>query len=244
MFPTEINLNNLEYKEPQNNRNGGKVVHISTKPGSNDWKDRIRFQMSEDNKTNLQTAVWGLSTPLSGDTSRRTLELTIESDTLLKFLEELDNKNIQTSQERSKLWFKKDFDYATVESMYVRLVKEPSKPDAKPTIRVKVKCGEYPTNIYVVDDDTNGKLIYHRGTPEDLTRNVKCMVMCDTVGLWFMSKQFGMSLTAAEIMVWPNRRATGIDAFTLSNDTTLLKNTDVIMQQHSNNLDEGEVMVD
>ena len=82
MFPTEINLNNLEYKEPQNNRNGGKVVHISTKPGSNDWKDRIRFQMSEDNKTNLQTAVWGLSTPLSGDTSRRTLELTIESDTL------------------------------------------------------------------------------------------------------------------------------------------------------------------
>ena len=46
MFPTEINLNNLEYKEPQNNRNGRKVVHISTKPGSNDWKDRIRFHDS------------------------------------------------------------------------------------------------------------------------------------------------------------------------------------------------------
>ena len=45
--------------------------------------------------------------------------------------------------------------------------------------------------------------------------------MCETVGLWFMSRQFGMSLTATEILVWPNRRSTGIDAFTLGSDTKL-----------------------
>jgi hypothetical protein len=30
-----------------------------------------------------------------------------------------------------------------------------------------------------------------------------------------MSRQYGMSLTATEILVWPNKRQTGIDAFTL-----------------------------
>ena len=36
-----------------------------------------------------------------------------------------------------------------------------------------------------------------------------------------MSRQFCMSLTATEILVWPNRRSTGIDAFTLTDSTKL-----------------------
>ena len=220
-------MDGLEYKEPQNNRSGGKVVHVSTVPGSLEWRDRIRFQMSEDQTKNLQTAVWGLSSPLPGqDASRRTLELTIESPDLLEFLQKLDKKNIRTAVEQSPSWFKKSVDESSVAQMYVNLVKEPSKPDAKPTVRVKVKCGEYPTNIYVVEDSDDGKLSYRKGTPEDLTRNVKVMCMVETVGLWFMSRQFGMSLSATELMVWPNRRATGIDAFTLSNNTMLNKLTD------------------
>lgn len=224
MFCTNINVSDLEYKEPQSNRSGGKVVHVSTVPGSLEWKDRIRFQMSEDETKNLQTAVWGLSTPLQGqDASRRTLELTIESPDLLKFLEQLDEQNIQTAVKQSPIWFKKSVDENAVRQMYVPLVKPAAKPDAKPTVRVKVKCGDYPTNIYTIQDKTGSKLDYIKGTPEDLTRNSKCMVMCETVGLWFMSRQFGMSLTANEIMVWPTRRNTGINAFTLTKDITLTK---------------------
>jgi len=227
MFCTKINIANLEYKEPQNNRSGGKVVHVSTVPGSVEWKDRIRFQMSEDQTQNLQHAIWGLGTPLPGqDTSRRTLELSVESPALEDFLKSMDEKNKKTAVEKSPIWFKKNVDEAAVTQMYVPLLKEPVKDDAKSTVRVKVKCADYPTNIYVVDDVSDGKLSYHKGGPDDLARNVKCMVMVETVGLWFMSRQFGMSLTATEIIVWPNRRATGIDAFTLSNDIQLQKNSD------------------
>ena len=226
MFATAIDLSKLEYKAPANNRSGGKVVHVSTVPGSSDWKDRIRFQMSENDKENLQTAIWGLSTPLAGqDTSRRTLELSIESPDLLKFLEDLDQKNLATAVSQSPEWFRKTLDADQIKQMYVHLIKEPTKADQKPTVRVKVKCGEYPTNIYVVQDiDADGNLSYVKGTPDDLTRNVKCLVMVETVGLWFMSRQFGMSLTATEILVWPNRRSTGINAFTMSNNTKLLQN--------------------
>lgn len=224
MFCTKIDIASLEYKEPQNNRSGGKVVHVSTVPGSAEWKDRIRFQMSEDQSQNLQQAVWGLGTPLPGqDASRRTLELSVESPALHEFLKNMDEKNIKTAVEKSPTWFKKSVDEGAVTNMYVPLLKPPVKDDSKPTVRVKVKCGDYPTNIYVVDDVSDGKLSYHKGGPDDLARNVKCMVMVETVGLWFMSRQFGMSLTATEIIVWPNRRATGIDAFTLSNDIQLHK---------------------
>lgn len=225
MFCTQINVDTLEYKEPQNNRSGGKVVHVSTVPGSLEWKDRIRFQMSENEKQNLQTAVWGLATPLPGqDINRRTLELSIESPDLLAFLEKLDEKNQKTAVAQSPVWFRKTVDEANVRNMYVALVKPSIKPDAKPTVRVKVKCGgDYPTNIYVVQEDEGQKISYLKGTPEDLTRNARCMVMVETVGLWFMSRQFGMSLTATEILVWPNRRATGIDAFTFTSSTTVQK---------------------
>ena len=223
-FCTSIDVDALEYKAPTSNRSGGKVVHVSTVPGSSDWKDRIRFQMSEDDKQNLQTAIWGLSTPLPGqDTARRTLELSIESPDLMAFLQKLDAKNLATAVSQSPEWFRKTLDADAIKQMYVHLIKEPSKADQKPTVRVKVKCGDtYPTNIYVVTDtDAEGNLTYVKGTPDDLARNVKCLVMVESVGLWFMSRQFGMSLTATEILVWPNRRSTGIDAFTITGGTKL-----------------------
>ena len=230
MFCTHIDLDNLEYKPPAANRSGGKVVHVSTVKGSADWKDRIRFQMSEDNRQNLQQAVWGLSTPLPGmDASRRTLELTVESPALHTFLENLDAKNVDTAISQAPEWFRKSVDADAIKNMYVPLVKPPQKADMKHTVRVKVKCGDYPTNIYVVDStDDDGNLTYVKGTPEDLTRNAKCMVMAESVGLWFMSRQFGMSLSATDIVVWPNRRNTGINAFTMAADTKL-KNTTVAL---------------
>lgn len=246
MFCNAIDINALEYKQPTNNRSGGKVVNVSTVPGSVDWKDRLRFQMSEDDKQNLQTAVWGLGTPLPGqDTSRRTLELSIESPELLTFLEQLDEKNLETAVTQSPEWFRKTLDASAVKQMYNSLVKESSKPDTKPTVRVKVKCGDYPTNIYVVHDtDASGNLTYVKGGPEDLVRNVKCLVMVETGGLWFMSRQFGMSLTATEILVWPNRRNTGINAFTFSNATKLQSKAVIAMSEEDemvNNGDEQDV---
>lgn len=218
MFCTKYKVDQLEYKNPTPNRSGGKVVNVTTVPGSTDYKDRLRFQMSENEKTNLQTAVWGLSTPMAGqDASRRTLELTIDSPDLQTFLSNLDDNNLLKAASHSQEWFKKQIEPEQLRQMYVALVKPPVKVDQKPTVRVKVKCVEpYPTQIFVAQESTNGTLKYVKGTPDDLTRNSKCLVMVETSGLWFMSRQFGMSLTASEILVWPNRRATGIAAFSMS----------------------------
>ena len=229
MFCTHIDINNLEYKSVSTNKSGGKVVHVSTEKGSSEWKHRVRFQMSETQKENLQTAVWPLSTPMQGqDASRRTLELSIDSPSLKTFLEDLDKTNITQATNRCQDWFKKTIDPLQLEQMYVNLVRPPSKPDAPHTVRIKVKCGDYPTNIYIVQGEVDGEFQYTKGTPDDLKRNVKVMAMVETSGLWFMSRQFGMSLTATELLVWPNHRPTGIESMTLSGDIKKFKQVESV----------------
>ena len=227
MFCDRFDVDTMEYRAPTNNKSGGKVVQVTTLPGSFEVKDRLRFQMSEDEKTNLQHAVWGLSVPLPQQScvcfSARMpptpppREVTIESPKLLEFLTKLDERNVKVAHAKSEEWFKKQLTVEQIKNMYVPLVKQPYKEDSKPLVRVKVKCAEYATNIFSVKTDAT-PLVYTKSNHEELTKGAKCLIMCETVGLWFMSRQFGMSLTATDIIVWPNRRPTGIQAFTLTKD--------------------------
>lgn len=229
MFCTNIDLEKLDYKAPQANTRGGKNLHVSTVPGSSDWADHIRFQMSEDNTQHLQSVVWGLDQPPppGQQDGRRTLELTVESPALLTFLENLDSKNVETAVAQTTEWFRKTLEPAAIKSKYVPLLKPPQKADARSTVKVKVKGSDEkkPTNVYVVQETGNVNEIRHcQGSMDDVTRNSKCVVIVETNGLWFMPLQFGMSLTATDILVWPNRQrkvTTGIDAFTFGTDTVL-----------------------
>lgn len=181
--------------------------------------------MSEDDKTNLQTTVWPLSVPMPNqDPNRRTLELTIESPALLTFLTALDQKNIETATTKSEEWFKKNLSRADVERNYNYIVKPPNKEGDRSTVKVKVTFGATrPTSIFVVNStDDEGNITYEPGSEADLTRGVKALVIAETTGLWFMRSQFGMSLNATEILVWPQQRNRGgIGAFTLSRQVRL-----------------------
>lgn len=212
---TDINVSNLEYKALSVQKNGGRSVLVVMAPGSS---ERLHFQMSENEETNLQTAVWALSSPIAGaDASKRNFELAIESPELLAFLEALDEKNVQTAVAQSQAWFRKDLDRESIEQMYMPIVKRPTKDDQKPSMKVKVRVTEKPTEIFVHHGKTDGYIDYTKGTPDDLVRNAKCMAVVETTGLWFMSRQFGMSLIATSLLVSkPRRMATGVDAFMFS----------------------------
>jgi hypothetical protein len=215
MLYTDIDVSNLEYKALSVQKNGGRSVLVVMAPGSS---ERLHFQMSENEETNLQTAVWGLSSPIAGaDASKRNFELAIESPELLAFLEALDEKNVQMAVAQSQAWFRKDLDRESIEQMYMPIVKRPTKDDQKPSVKVKVRVTERPTEIFVRHSKTEEYIDLTKGTPDDLVRNAKCLAVVETTGLWFMSRQFGMSLNATNLMVSkPRRMATGVDAFTFS----------------------------
>jgi hypothetical protein len=180
--------------------------------------------MSEDNKTNLQHAVWGLSAPMAGaDSNRRTLDLTVESQELIDFIQELDRKNIETAVENCEKWFRKTVDRTTIENMYVPILKQPYKEGAAFTTRVKVTVGDkYATEVWLVGEEED-KLTYVRGSHTDLNKGCKMVVIVESAGLWFMSKQFGCSMNAIAIMVWPNKIVGGINSFVLAPNTKLVE---------------------
>ena len=45
MFCNAIDIDQLDYRGLTTNKSGGKMVQVSTVPGSADWNDKIRFQM-------------------------------------------------------------------------------------------------------------------------------------------------------------------------------------------------------
>jgi hypothetical protein len=216
-FCKHINLDAIEYKGITSNKKGQKVVAVSTIPGSTDLTSRLRFQMSENQNAQLQVAVWTLSTPMQGqDASRRTLEVTIDDPNLFHFLEALDKSNVDVATSRCEEWFKKKMDSNTISGMYVPIMRAGVKQDMPYSMRVKVNLSQpYGTNIFVVTDLVDNQLMYHKGGPDDLTKGAKMMIVAETAGLWFMSKQFGMSINATDILVWPNRKVYGMSAFSL-----------------------------
>lgn len=150
----------------------------------------------------LQKAVWGLSSPMAGsDATRRTLDVTVESEKLLTFLRQLDEKNVTTAVENCDKWFKRQMDRTTIENMYVPVVKLPFKEGAPYTTRVKVSVSEkYATNIWIVKEGEGNSLEYTKGTHNDLTKDAKMMIIVESTGLWFMSKQFGCSMNATRFI--------------------------------------------
>ena len=139
----DVNIGQLEYKPPKQNQSGGKTVFISTVPGSNEFNDRLRFQMSLDQHVGLQSALFGVSQPMPGqEDKRRALDLSVENEELMTFLQQLDRNNVEVAVRNANEWFKKPLDQAQVESMYIPLVKMPNDPKYRPTVRTKLKVNE------------------------------------------------------------------------------------------------------
>lgn len=227
MFPSVEALDTMTYKDPmaQKSAANAKVSYVHV-PKLEQTNDKLMFQMSEDEKTNTQKIIFGLSTPLPGqDSSKRSLDLTIESPELLLFLKELDRKNVEATKKNKESWFKKPPSDAEIDHMYIPLVKE--NGEYKESVKIKIRCEYNATNIYIVDEQKNNSVYYSNGNLNHLEKNAKVMVIVETPGLWFINKQFGMSLNASQILVWPAKHKTGLASFTFKNGHQALPSTNL-----------------
>lgn len=220
---SQIDASTFSYAALRKNQNNNGKSVIVTIAGAGGGQQRLRFQLSCDHRTDLPTAALDLMPPVpGGDPSRSTLALNIESPELAELLKSIDRRNIKEAAANSVEWFGKQMDEGAVTHMYTPLYREPYREGAKPNVRTKVNVGDdRPTNIYTVrqsagdGDDPSDQLDYAPGSPADLKRDARCVVVVDTMGLWFMQKQFGMSLSATDILVYPAPDVTGINAFKL-----------------------------
>lgn len=224
---TTVDLNELYYSETAvTNKSGGKSVYVSTsKMGGLD--NKLTFMISpnvidpnnDSDVQGLPSSPYGLSDPMVGstNTSRLTLDVTIETDEVREWLSSLDTKNKEAAKHNCQEWFKKSIEESKINEMYSPIVREASSDKYKPTVRVKVQTdGDRATRVFLCHPG-EGELNYDEGSHKDLRKGCKLLVICETSGLWFQARQFGMSFSATEIFVWSKGRPRGIDAAMFQN---------------------------
>lgn len=224
----ELNLNDLDYGlEVITNKNtGAKSVNVSTVKGSTDRAHKIRFQMGVYDQNEFLRAPFGVSKPMERQENhtRRDLDLSIDSDELLAFLRQLDERNLQAASDHSVDWFKKPMEKAVLRDRFKQCVREPAKAEYRPTVRTKivVDAERNNTQIFVVTKETPAfgdqparMEEYVPGTMQDITKGSKVIAIVETNGLWMGANQFGMSLNVTHLLVWPTQ-SRGIEAFCLN----------------------------
>ena len=153
------------------------------------------------------------------------LDLSIEDDRLLRFLEAKDARNLQVAGSRRATWFARRQSIvikdATIEGPYNPIVRPdiPSwhgRPPFPPTVRTKVvPSGKLRTRVYVrVGVEGDGTWRCAEASLDRLERGVHVVPVVADEGLWFLSpswSRFGSRLRLAAAIVVPVQPMTAAD---------------------------------
>jgi hypothetical protein len=117
----------------------------------------------------------------------------------LNLMRNLDSYMIDMGVEHSKTWFGKEMSREVVGELYRPLVKESKQPEKyAPTIKMKIRTRQDNNTLVVeafnsVDRSSFDINDFQSGT------NGKCIV--DFAPIWFVNKQFGLTLTILQLEV-------------------------------------------
>lgn len=212
------------YKEPQRNQKGGFSNFIVRKKGD---FDRICFQATAQDGEPRCVAPFGISEPYDAtkeDSNKRNFELNLHSPALRTFLETLDKVTVQKAIENYDTWFggddkkkKKTISPDAIASMYRPLIQEGDESKGYGDMfRTKVIIsGPNKVRVYVARGlDEQGQPVVAEGNLNDITKFAEVVPIIEVVGMWFMSKQYGLSLTTTDVVVFPkSRRQPGLFNF-------------------------------
>ena len=217
--------------------NGMNVVYISkVHRGGKD--DRFRFQMCTDrhdfkSEDSLVETPFGYKpNPMNLGEKKATIALECPQE-VLSFLDKLDDCNKDYASSNCEKLFKKAMTESQLSEHYVSLVRLPAEDKAgkyPPLVNVKVALeGKDATviDIYKGHEWKDGKLEIFKetGTVHDITPKCKMAVVCKITSLWLKWPQWGASVAAESILLFPKAEtARGIDAFGF--DATITKVAD------------------
>lgn len=202
---------NWHYQEPRKSKNNCvTTLFINPREGV---ATPIRFQVSMPNPLNPVgrcRAPFGISAPFEGgggDPKKRNFAFTLESSEMLEFFEAIDANILRKAEENSQSWFRKKMDPDTIRSQYHFCVSGKDDPKYKPLVSTKVIYDEDPAQVKVFIvvggglDDT--RVEYRVGSPTDITPFDEVVPIVEITGMYFMSKQFGVSLRTTHILLFP-----------------------------------------
>lgn len=182
LIPKELNIDEIQYSNPQSNIRGGQSIFIT-------HKDQKLFIQTP--KCVCEAGITNYTTS-NGDTIQ-SLSLNLNTTTLSNelfsaFLKDLDEKNIQYAEKNSLRWFKKYLARDVVSSMYNNQVFNDSLK-----IKIPTKNGTFDGLVF----DKNNKIVDMDHIQPGCI--VQCVIEC--TGMYFLPSKFGMSWRAIQIKI-------------------------------------------
>jgi len=200
----KVDMTKFVYKAPQKNTKGGMNAYIdeSTENQSN---PKVQFPKCR--------CPFGISDKKAdaNEFARRNLELSADDEGMLKWIQQFDEQNVSVAAKNSETWFRKKLSADALSTTLYRHCAQVSQKDPDkyaPLVRVKVtETGKNTTNVFIVyTDPKTGEEKYKRGGFDALTQNCHVVPIVDFSGLWFVSKGFGCTLSATDLLVWPSEK--------------------------------------
>jgi len=197
---------NFMYKEPVTNKYKSKTSYINK---SRDNASRPRYQLATKDDPRLR-APYGISKPFDEkqqDSDRKSLDMSIESESLLAVLKGLDQHNINVAFENCEKWFGKKLPREHITFMYRPLVTLDKAGKYKPTFRTKINTNASSDNAtrFFMIEEADGRMVkYTEKDSSIVTKGSRLVPVVELGSLWFSSTQFGMTLECTEVIVFPN----------------------------------------
>lgn len=188
---SDINIGkHVGLSQVQRTPKGGKVVYINNPANGN---SRLRIQIP------VMSATFGVSRyDDSNGSSSYSLDLSFKgydsNDKLAAFLDTLkqfDDMIVDAAQKHAQEWFGRDMSEDLVREFYKPLVRDSSQGKYAPMIRLKLT--PY-SEIFDVDQNRVTDFEY-------ITKGSTCRAIVDVSSIWFINKQFGVSLRVLQAAV-------------------------------------------
>ena len=190
------------FREPVRNQKGGMSVYIDNSVTD---KRRPRIQCVTDNELPLKAPFGASCFEQNSASTRLNLELTIENPALLDFLQALDRHIPTVARRNCSAWFKKELSEAEILSMYRPVVNAKENSNFPPMMRSKINVASGRNQVRVHKAlDTGSGMSHTKGTIDDITNDASYWPIIEISGMWFMSRQFGVSIVCTELLVFPS----------------------------------------
>ena len=197
-------LAEIAYKPQAKNAKGTVVSYCRP----NEHTDaNIKFQLQSVHGVRCR-APFGVSCFDENSGARKSVELSIEDESLVKFFRDFDERNVQAAVAKRAEWFKMGVTEDQVRHMYYPMIHaDTTGKGYAPRLHTKITTEGSKTVNVLLYSEPNGVRTYTKGSTQDITKHSECMVICEATGLWFQNKQFGMSLSATDIIIFPREEA-------------------------------------
>lgn len=194
-------MSHFVYREPVVNKNKSRTSYINK--SAND-QSNPRYQMTLKDEPRLR-APYGISKPFDekqADSDRKSLDLSIETDSLLNVLKAWDENNIQVAHKNCKAWFGKELPIEHLRFMYCPIVKPDKNGKYRPTFRTKLNTNnsDSATRFFVIEEE-DGQVKYIEKDSSILVQGSR-VVPVVVPSMWFGTTQFGGTLTCTDAIVF------------------------------------------